>query len=43
MIVDVYVDFNVVLLLGKIVNEEVFGYGKWVFRLIIEDKYLDLD
>ncbi len=27
----------------KFVNEEALGYGKWAFRSITEDKYLDLD
>ncbi|HCX9122626.1 TPA: pyruvate oxidase [Staphylococcus aureus] len=42
-IVDVYVDPNAAPLPGKIVNEEALGYGKWAFRSITEDKYLDLD
>lgn len=42
-IVDVYVDPNAAPLPGKIVNEEAFGYGKWAFRSITEDKHLDLD
>ncbi len=42
-IVDVHVDPNAAPLPGKIVNEEAFGYSKWAYRSITEDKNLDFD
>lgn len=40
-IVNVYVDSTAAPLPGKIVKDEAYGYGKWAYRSITEDKKLD--
>ena len=42
-VVDVHVDPNAAPLPGQIVNEEAYGYGKWAYRSITEDKEFDFD